>query len=113
MCVRVGVGGCVRVPRRVDVGMCVLECNLAYPACNAYAPCCHSLPLWHYHNFRNYLTNGTISGKKVTEYKVCFFLFSLQLLSETFLTLRKIQRDIVINVKTSSCKVPVTLVGFQ
>jgi hypothetical protein len=30
---------------------------------------------------------------------------------ETFLILR-IQRDIVINVKTSSCKVPVILIGF-
>ena len=38
--------------------------------------------------------------------------FSLQLLSETFLIVGIIQRDIVINVKTSSCKVPVTLVGF-
>ena len=33
-------------------------------------------------------------------------------LSKTFLILRRIQRDIVINMKTSSCKVPVILVGF-
>jgi hypothetical protein len=34
-------------------------------------------------------------------------LFSLQLLSETFLILRIIRRDIVINMKTTSCKVSV------
>jgi hypothetical protein len=42
----------------------------------------------------------------------CVFWFSLQLLFEIFLIVRIIQRDIVINVKTSSCKVTVILVGF-
>ena len=45
------------------------------------------------------------------EYKTCV-LTPLQRLPETFLILRRIQRDIVINVKTSSCKVPLNLVGF-
>ena len=35
------------------------------------------------------------------------FLFSLPRLIETFLILTRIQRDTVINVKTSSCKVHV------
>ena len=35
------------------------------------------------------------------------FRFFLRLVSETFFTVRRIKRDIVINVKTSSCKVPV------
>ena len=39
-------------------------------------------------------------------------IFSKKILFETFLKLRKIQRDIVINVKTSSCKAPVFFVGF-
>ena len=39
------------------------------------------------------------------------FWFSLQLLSDTFLILRRIQWDII-NVHTSSCKVPVVLVIF-
>ena len=38
--------------------------------------------------------------------------FSLQLLFEKFLILRRTHRDIVINMKTSSCEVPVILVGF-
>ena len=42
----------------------------------------------------------------------CVFLFSLQLLSETFLILRRIQRDITMNVKTILCKEPVILVAF-
>ena len=43
----------------------------------------------------------------------CVFWFSLQLLSETFLILRITERDIIINVLRSSCKVPVILVGLQ
>ena len=41
------------------------------------------------------------------------FLFSLQRLSKTFPILRGIQRDVVENVDTSSCKVPVILLGFS
>jgi hypothetical protein len=37
---------------------------------------------------------------------------SLQLLFEIFVILRRIQRDILKNVKKSSCKVAVDLVGF-
>jgi hypothetical protein len=47
------------------------------------------------------------AGKTVTEYK-CVFLFSLQLLSETFLTLRRTEWDIV-NMHSSSCRVPVII----
>jgi hypothetical protein len=41
----------------------------------------------------------------------CVLIFSGNL-SETFLILRRIQRDIIINMKTSLCKVPVILVGY-
>jgi hypothetical protein len=37
--------------------------------------------------------------------KKCKFWFSLQLLSQTFLILRRIQRDIIVNVIKSSCQI--------
>ena len=41
----------------------------------------------------------------------CDFLYNF--LSDTFLILRKIQRDIIISVQRSSCKVPAILVRFS
>jgi hypothetical protein len=51
-------------------------------------------------------------GTKLLKTK-CIFWFSLHLLSETFLILRRIQRNIIIDVRRSSCKVPVIHVKFQ
>jgi hypothetical protein len=48
--------------------------------------------------------------KNIMEYKMCV-LFFLQLLSETFLILRRIPRDI--NLRRSSCRQPVILPGFN
>ena len=64
--------------------------------------------VWLYH-FLHYLINGMIFGKKVIEHK-CLFWFSLQILPETFLSLRWNQQDVITNVYRSSCKVPVSLV---
>ena len=61
--------------------------------------------------FLDIISNGRIFGKKLPNTQ-CISWFSLQLLLETFLILRINQRDTFINVKTSSCKVPVILVGF-
>ena len=49
--------------------------------------------------------------KNVTEHKKCVW-FSIQIFSEAFIILRRNERDIIINVRRSSCKVPVTLVRF-
>jgi hypothetical protein len=68
-------------------------------------------PLSLRHTYPFYLINGTIFEKRVSEYEMCI-LSLLKLLFETFLILRRIQRDIAINVKTHSCKVRVILVGF-
>jgi hypothetical protein len=70
---------------------------------------CHLWPVWLYNIFPHYLINGTIFGKMLLNIK-CVFWFYLQLLSETFVIVRRIQRDIIINVHRSSCKVPVILV---
>ena len=107
-CARFRLLACVR-----GVFMLVPACSLAYPECNAYAPYCificglsGSTPF-----FRHYLINSTIFGKTLLNIKYVFW-FSLQLLSEIFI-LRRIHQDIVVNVETSSCKVPVVLVGFE
>jgi hypothetical protein len=44
--------------------------------------------------------------------KMYVFRLSLQLLSEAFLVIGRIQPDIIINVRRSSCEVPVILVKF-
>jgi hypothetical protein len=47
------------------------------------------------------------------DYIKVLFWFTLELLSETFLILRRIQRDMIINVHRSSCKVPAILVRLK
>jgi hypothetical protein len=73
---------------------------------------CHLWPVWLYQIFPHYLINGTTFGKKLLNIK-CVFRFYLQILSEIFLILRRIQRDIIINVHMSSCKVPLFLSDFN
>jgi hypothetical protein len=62
-------------------------------------------------SFQHYLLNIMIFGKNVIDNKTRIF-FSVQHLPETFLILRRVNRDSVINVHTYSCKVPVILVRF-
>jgi len=45
--------------------------------------------------------------------KKCMFWFSVQLLFETFLILRRTQRDIIVNIIKSSCKVPLSMSDFN
>jgi hypothetical protein len=78
-------------------------CSLTYPSHRAHVPYCYLWPVCLYHIFPRYLVNGTIFEKKLPNIKKVFW-FSLQLLSETFLILRRIQRDMIINVNTSNVK---------
>jgi hypothetical protein len=83
--------------------------HLWYPARNAHAPYGHLWPVLFYNIFSHYLINGTIfekKKKKGTGPKKVFFLFSLQLLSETFLITRRRERNMIKNVYWSSSKVP-------
>ena len=59
--------------------------------------------------FSSCLINGTIfRGKKFAENKKNVgFDFLYNFFSETFIILRRIQRDVIINEHVSSCKVPV------
>jgi hypothetical protein len=50
--------------------------------------------------------------KKFIRLKMCVLRFSTTF-SKTYLILQRIQLDIVINVKTSSCEVPFILVGLE
>ena len=79
----------------------VCVCSLRYLACKAHAPYCHLWPA-HFENiFPHYLKNGTIFVKKVLNIK-CVFRFSLKILPGTFSIVRRIQRDIIMNVYWSS-----------
>jgi hypothetical protein len=83
----------------------VFACSLTNQARSA-PPYCHLRSLWLHYIFRHYLINGTIFEKKVIGHKMCVLILSV-ILFVIYLILRRIQRDIVINVKTSSCKEPV------
>ena len=67
---------------------------LTDPECNAHAPYCH---LWN--DFRR-----SFMGRKI------FVLILATNLSKKFLIVRRMVRDITINLRKSSCKVPVIFV---
>jgi hypothetical protein len=73
---------------------------------------CHTWCPAVYHILLHHLISDMIFGKMSSNIK-CVFWFSLQVLSETFLILRRTERDIITNVYRSSCKVPDILVRFQ
>jgi len=55
---------------------------------------CHLSPTRLCCIFTKYLINGTIFGEKLLSIK-CLFLFSLRLLRETLLILRRTERDVI------------------
>jgi hypothetical protein len=103
---------CSEKPKNlINIMNVCLYSSLTYPICKSYIFCaalyCHLWSVWLYHIFRHYLINGTIFRKK-KHWTQNLFWFCLQLLRETFLILRRIQRDINIKVHRCSCKVNVT-----
>ena len=71
---------------------------------------CGLAPL--YNIFPHYLINSTFFEKTLVNTK-CLFRLSLQLLSETFLILRIIQRDNIKNISRSSRELPFILDRFK
>ena len=138
VCVWCVCGVCVLVCVRVYVPVCGCVCVCVCVVCVVCVCVCVTLGTQHamrmLHSvicdlprstifFPHYLINGTIFGKKFIETKacccmlytvccaaVCCILYALQLLSETFLILRRTERDIIKNVYRSACTVPVIVV---
>jgi hypothetical protein len=82
-------------------------CSLRYPACYGHALYCHLWPATLYNIFPHYLTKHTI-WKKILNMKYVYMIrVSLQIVSETFLILRRIKGNIIINARSSSCEVTV------
>ena len=80
--------------------MCLYSC-LSYPACKSHLFCVvlhsHVRAVWLYIIFPYYIINSKIFGKNLLN-TIYGFLFSLQPLSGTFVILRRIERDININL---------------
>jgi hypothetical protein len=93
--------------------VCLYSC-LSYPACKLHlrrimlsSVACLPVPYFSTSSHKRHFF-----GKNVIEQKMCVFIFST-ILSETFLILRRIQRDIIINVHRSSVKYPLFLSDFN
>jgi hypothetical protein len=69
--------------------------SLSNSESNMYAPYCYLWSATLYIIFKHYLTNGKIFKKKYLLDTKCVFWFSLQLLSETLLILRRNDRDMI------------------
>jgi len=88
---------------------CVRICSLRHPACNAHGPYCHLWPAPLYGIFPHYLL---IFSTILLSIKYGFQV-SLQLLPKKCFILRRIERDMINNVKWSLCKVPFFLSDFH
>jgi len=86
----------------------VCVCSLRYAACNEHAPYCHlwSDPALHFF-FHFVSQTPQFSKKKLFDIKRgCFdFLYNF-CRKYSFFILRRTERDIIINVRRYSCKVP-------
>ena len=91
----------------------VSVCGLSCPGCNGHAQYCHLWPVRLYNTFPHYLIRGRIFEKKKLLNTKCVFLFHLQLLSETFLILRRTERDMIKIYILVLCIVPVILIPFS
>jgi hypothetical protein len=91
------------------MSVCLYSC-LSYPASRShlfYAVLyCHLWHVWLYYIFLRYLITVTIFGKKLLNIQ-CVFWLPVQILSEIFLIIRRIQRYIITSVCRSLSQVSV------
>ena len=85
--------------------VCVCVRSLRYAACNTHTPYCHLWPASLYNIFPTLSHKRHDFRKQVTEHKMCVLIFSANL-SQTFLILRRNERDMIKNLYLSSCKEP-------
>jgi len=92
----------------------VCVCSFRYPAGNSHAPYFHPWPTPFYNTFPRFLkkNRAIFRGKKKVSNTKSELLFSLRLLYETFLILRRNERDMTKNVYWSTRKVPFITVRF-
>ena len=85
---------------------------IGYPACNAHAPYCHLWPASLYNIFFPPLSHKRHDfRRKLIEHKTCV-LAVYTIVFETFFVLWRIDRDMIKNVRWSSCKVPIVVDRF-
>jgi len=90
----------------------VCICNLWYPAYNAHSYD-YLWPFRMYNFFPHFLVNGTIPEKsKLLDIK-CVFWFYVQILSETFLILRRNDRGNDLKTTCYSCPILMILIFFR
>ena len=115
VCATVGPQEYVILLLTVSIVSLRLYSCVSYPECKSHLFCvdmyCHLWSVWLDHIFPHYLTNGTNFRQKLDKHKMCV-LISTQLSSVTFLFLRRIRRDIIINGHRALCRLPVILVVF-
>jgi hypothetical protein len=91
---------------------CVFSLN--FPGSKEHAAMfyCHMWAHRDYSIVPRYPINGKVFEKKLLNTK-CVIWFSLQLLPETLLILRRFEQEIILSVQRPACKVPIILVRFQ
>jgi hypothetical protein len=89
--------------------LCV--CSLTYPTCKEHAPCYTVIRVLSCFAIHSHIIIQTARFSKIRYWKqnVCFVSTNL---CEMFLVLRIIHRDVITNVRESSCNVPTMLVRF-